>query len=357
MQLLTAISLASLTLVAISLQRTYNRLPPKELKRQARQGDRLAAMLYKAVAYERSLNTVLWLIIGILSASFFVFVAKMYPWWVALVSSLTLIWVGFVWVPAAEAKIIGKKVAGIIAPALGRLLYYLYPALNWLERHVGRFLSRHRHTGIYEKADLLDLIDEQQSQDDNRINHDELKMVRNILVFGDKLISDVMTPRRDVKTVSADDDLGPIIMSELHKSGHTRFPVYEKSKDNIVGTLFLRDLLKEQAGGKVQSVMHKEPLYLHEEQTLHDALQAVLKTHRQLFIVLNSQEEFVGIVTIDDVFEHIIGKPIFDEFDEYDNKRAVASRKPVERLEDNASQEEPVAPNADAEADETIEID
>jgi CBS domain containing-hemolysin-like protein len=64
---------------------------------------------------------------------------------------------------------------------------------------------------------------------------------------------------------------------------------------------------------------------VHEDFTLYQALQAFLKTKHHLFLVVNSFEELVGILTIEDVLEQMIGKPIVDEFDRYDDLRAVAA--------------------------------
>jgi CBS domain containing-hemolysin-like protein len=71
--------------------------------------------------------------------------------------------------------------------------------------------------------------------------------------------------------------------------------------------------------------MRKRVCYIHEEQTLLEALQAVLKTKHHLFIVVNSFEEYVGILTIEGVLEQIVGLPILDEFDRYEDMRAVAA--------------------------------
>jgi magnesium and cobalt transporter len=115
-------------------------------------------------------------------------------------------------------------------------------------------------------------------------------------------------------------------MSELHDSGFSRFPVYEGKKDNIIGTLFLKDLVNTKASAKVRDVMRRTVCYVHEDQTLQDALQAILKTHHHLLIVVNNFEDYVGILTIEDVLEQVIGKAIVDEFDQYEDIRAVAQR-------------------------------
>lgn len=325
MQAMIILALASLTLFFISLQRTYNRVPAKELKRRARQGDALAATLHRVSIYGHSLKVALWIFVGISASLFFVYVSRWLPTWLATPASALLIWIGFIWIPSGEITSIGQTAASHIAPVLARVLYYLHPVIERARGIINRFRPIRIHTGLYEKADLLDLIDEQESQSDNRIDTTELEIAKGALTFGNRLILDVMTPRRAVKMVSADDDLGPVIMTELHDSGHSRFPVFEGKEDNIVGMLFLRDLVKKRSGGKVRGAMKKPVLYLHEEQTLYDALQAILKTHHHLFIVVNNFEEYVGVITIEDVLEKIVGQAIVDEFDEYEDLRAVAA--------------------------------
>jgi CBS domain containing-hemolysin-like protein len=140
-------------------------------------------------------------------------------------------------------------------------------------------------------------------------------------------------------------------MDELHKSGHSRFPVFDGKQENIVGTLYLRELGAGKDHGLVRERMSKRVYYVHEDQSLHDAFQAILKTHHQLFIVVNSFEEFVGIVTMEDVLETMIGKLIVDEFDQYDDLRAVAMRA---ARKDHKQNKEPVPP-ADPEPSETPE--
>jgi CBS domain containing-hemolysin-like protein len=357
MQVLTPIILAMLTLFVISLQRTYSRIPAKELKYRARQGDALAAAFHKASVYGPSLRVLLWILIGLSAGAFFVYVGRFLPLWAALPASALLIWLGFIWIPSGEATSISQAVASHVAPLLAKILYYLHPIIERI-RQIALRLKRVRvHTGLYEKADLLDLIDEQFEQTDNRIAAAELEIAHGALTFGDKLVGDVMTPRRAVKMVAAEDDLGPVIMTELHESGHSRFPVFEGKEDTIIGTLFLRDLVKRRSGGKVRNVMKKTALYLHEEQTLYDALQAILKTHHHLFIVVNSFEEYVGIITIEDVLEQIVGQAIVDEFDEYDNLRAVAARAAKEEHKAHSDPEKTDSAKSDIEVDDTVEID
>lgn len=326
MTLISILLLAGLTLLAISLQRTYGSLPLKEMKRRARGGDTVAAALYRAASFGSSLRALLWILIVLVGALFFVTLSHATESWFAVLASGALLWFGFIWLPAQEATRMGVWTASKLAPLFEKVLQYLHPVLD----RITKFVRKHRpvsmHTGLYDKDDLLGLFERQKVQADNRVDQNTLEIVEHALKFADKKVVDILTPRRVVKAVSADDTIGPVLMTDLHKSGHSRFPAYEGKQDNMVGVLYLRDLVRAKAGGTVQKVMSKTVCYVHEDQPLTEALQAILKTHQQLFIVVNSFEEYVGIVTIEDIMETIVGKQIVDEFDQYDDLRAVARK-------------------------------
>jgi len=146
-------------------------------------------------------------------------------------------------------------------------------------------------------------------------------------------------------------------MDELHASGHSRFPVYQDKPDNVIGLLYARDLINAHASGQVRNLMKKRVLYIHEDQTLSQALQAFLKTHHHLFIVVNSFEEKVGVVTLEDIVEQIIGKPVVDEFDKYDDLRAVAAHSAkIEHQKNDEPQPRP-APEPQEHPQETPQVD
>jgi CBS domain containing-hemolysin-like protein len=319
------IGLSLATIISITLMKAYTHVPAKELKRRARAGDVTANALYKAAAYGHSLRALLWFFIGLFAASFFVLLVHSTSSWVAVLGSAALLWFGFAWLPNSEVSSFGNVLAKLFTPPLVWLVRQLQPMLSGPVL----FIHNHRHirihTGIYEKADLVELLKQQKKQADNRISKEELTIASNALQFGDKLVRDVMVPRRMAKTVAAGDTIGPLLMDELHKSGHSRFPVYQDKKDNIVGILHARDLMDANGGGRVSSVMKKGVYYVKEDKPLGHVLDAFLKTKNHLFIVVNNFEEVAGIITIEDILEQILGKPILDEFDTYENLRAVAT--------------------------------
>jgi CBS domain containing-hemolysin-like protein len=352
MNLFALFLLAGLTLMAVSLQRTYRHIPLIEMKRRARKGDELAQALYRAAGYGHSLRALLWLLIILSSGGFFIVLGRSAPTWFALTAGAILLWVGYVWLPAGRVTSLGEWLAARAAPLLAWILNYLHPTIDALHISIRRFRPLHFHTGLYEKEDLIGLLEEQQVQADNRIEQTELQVALAALQAGDKLVRDCMTPRKVVKMVGADETVGPLLMSELHQSGFSRFPVYEGKKDNIIGTLFLRDLVKTKAGGLVRKIMRPEVCFIHEEQSLIETLQAILKTRHHLFIVVNSFEEYVGVISMEDVLEQIIGSPIVDEFDQYEDLRAVAAKVAEAEHKEHIKSSTSVA----TEVDEVIEL-
>lgn len=320
------LTLAVLTLFSISLQRTYGSVPIKELKRRARSGDQVASSLLRAASYGSSLRTLLWVLIVLIGAIFFTSLAQATEGWLAVLTGGFVLWFGFIWLPKQDATHMGVWFASKVAPAFEKILQYIHPFIDRVVNFVRRHRPANLHTGMYDKDDLLALFERQKVQSDNQVDRRTLEIVEHTLHFADKKVSDIFTPRRVVKSVSVDDTIGPVLMADLHNSGFSRFPAYEGKQDNITGVLYLRDLVRAKAGGTVQKVTSKQVCFVHEDQPLTEALDAILKTHQQLFVVVNTFEEYVGIVTIEDIMEEIVGKQIVDEFDQYEDLRAVAAK-------------------------------
>ncbi len=262
---------------------------------------------------------------GLTAASGFVLFSRIAPPWLAFMAVASLLWYGFARAESGRVTKLGVQLVMWATPVTAFLLRYLHPMLD----AITSFVDRHRpvtfHSGIYEREDLIELLEDQKHQSGSRISDDELDLAVHALSFGDRAVEDVMVARKAVKMVAESDVIGPILMGELHASGHSRFPVYSGKKDNITGTLYLSDLIEAKHGGLVKDVMHPKVYFVHEDHALYQVLHAFLRTKHHLFVVVNSFEEFAGIITIEDVIEQVIGHPIAYEFDRYDDMRAVAS--------------------------------
>jgi CBS domain containing-hemolysin-like protein len=323
--LILAILFLAVAAVAVIIQKTYFYIPARELKRQAAHHVPLATVLWRAVAYGMALRILLWAFIAVGAGVGLVLLDHLMPMIIAMMIVAILLIYTFAWLPNTRLTSLGGRLTVWMTPAVVWLLEHSTVVLAWLQQRLRRHIIA-GHTGLYERADLVELLETQKAQSDNRISTEDLTMAQSVLVFDTKQVRDVLTPRRVVKAISEDESIGPVVMDDLHKSGFSRFPVFSGSHDNIVGVLYLRDLVRTKASGAARQHMHHQVCYVHEDQSLGEALRAILKTHQQLFVVVNSFEEYVGIITLEDVLEEVIGQQIMDEFDQYEDLRAVAAR-------------------------------
>lgn len=309
----------------IIIYKVFHSIPALELKRRAKSKDRRASVLHKVAAYGKSLNVLLWLT-GTAMTAVLVIWSTRTNWRLAAIVMTVIAWL-VVWGKFPVSGWAGRA-AVFASPVYWRLLYYLNPLLG---RLAAVFPSDTAiHTKVYEKKDLLELLNRQNKQADNRIPGDDLRIAFNAMTFGDKKVSQIMTPRRLVKMVGINDNIGPLLMDELHKSGFSRFPVVKDSvksvSPEIVGTLYLNNLIGHEGGGKVKDLARREVYFINEDSNLHQALGAFLKTHHHLLIVVNSFEEMVGVISLEDIMQQILGKKIMDEFDNYGDLRSVAAQ-------------------------------
>lgn len=338
MRLLLYLILLIIVINAIVLDKALNLLTLKELKRRARSGrDKSSANIYKMAAYNKSLSLLLWIKGSLAAALFFVLVLNS-SWIAAFIFLAALTWAIRVWRPTSTKSLVWPW-AATVAPVVAWVMGYVQPVLGRLSR--ASLVPMHIHRGVYERDDLLELISEQNNQPENRIPESELKMASNALTFGDKKVTDVMTPLRKLHLVSEDEQVGPHLMDELHATGFSRFPVVKAgglkaAQPQIVGSLFLKDLVGYTGSGRVAGLMQNRVYYVNETQDLGDALNAFLKTRHHLFMVVNNFEEIVGVLSVEDVLEQIVGKQIVDEFDKYDDLRAVAG---LEAKKEHAARE------------------
>lgn len=166
-------------------------------------------------------------------------------------------------------------------------------------------------------------------QSNEVLTKDERSLIIAALDFKDQRVETVMTPRNVMTTIAKDEFLGPLVLDELHSSGHSRLPVVGEDIDHIVGILHVRDLLSlnDKQSETAATVMEKKVFYIHRDDTLDHALAAFLKTRHHLFIVINDQRETVGLLSLEDVIETLIGRKIVDEDDNHADLRAVALSK------------------------------
>ena len=159
------------------------------------------------------------------------------------------------------------------------------------------------------------------------IEEEEKELINNVFEFNDKVASEIMTHRMDIYAIDIDSDIDNIL-KELDEYKYSRIPVYEDSIDNIVGMLFVKDLLASiNKKGKVKiSSLLREAYFVSENKPINELFRDLQRNKHQLAIVLDEYGGTAGLVTMEDIIEELVGN-IFDEYDE--------EEKEYEKIDDN----------------------
>jgi len=156
-----------------------------------------------------------------------------------------------------------------------------------------------------------------EAKDDGEIATDEASMLLNILQLADKQAYEIMVPRTDIVCVEQNDSILEIAHKVL-ESGHSRLPVYRETKDQIIGILHCKELLRffvdPQTAPQSIDALLRPPHFIPETKNVRDIL-LDLQNHKQhMAIVLDEYGGTAGLVTLEDVLEEIVGD-IEDEYD------------------------------------------
>lgn len=136
---------------------------------------------------------------------------------------------------------------------------------------------------------------------------EDTKLLKNALSFRHLQVKDIMTPENSIITVQYTDLLGPLVLDDLHKTGHTIFPVVKG--DSIVGLLDSSDhvALRSKESVYVSDVMHQDIARVNQTATLDVALRTLMDQRQQLLIVTDDKESTVGLVSLSDIVQALTG--------------------------------------------------
>ncbi|HFS67238.1 MAG TPA: gliding motility-associated protein GldE, partial [Flavobacteriia bacterium] len=151
----------------------------------------------------------------------------------------------------------------------------------------------------------------------NDTTDEEKKILEGIVTFGNTEVIQVMRPRIDLFTLP-DDEKFEDVLKKITKNGHSRIPVYKENIDNIIGVLYVKDLLPHLDKKKFEwQKLLREPFFVPENKKLDDLLLEFKNKKNHMAIVVDEYGGTSGIVTLEDIIEEIVGD-INDEFDDSD---------------------------------------
>ncbi len=144
----------------------------------------------------------------------------------------------------------------------------------------------------------------------------ERRMIHGIISFEDTRVSEVMVPRIDMDVVDSEVTIAEM-QSHLQEHGHSRIPVYEDSLDNIIGILYIKDLISRLYSGETNvkvAELKRDALFVPETMKIPDLFNIMKSRRVHMAIVVDEYGGTAGIITLEDLLEEIVGE-IQDEYD------------------------------------------
>jgi len=173
------------------------------------------------------------------------------------------------------------------------------------------------HPGPDSTDELIETLAE--AEQNQLIGAESRKMLEGVIRMAEMSAGDVMvpTPRMDMVNIA---DPYDVVMHGVIDTAHSRFPVYEDDRENILGILMAKDLLKLQRAPELNlRALLRPAVFVPESKGLNDLLRDFQSNHNHLAIVIDEFGRVAGLVTIEDVLEQIVGE-IEDEFDIADDE-------------------------------------
>lgn len=145
----------------------------------------------------------------------------------------------------------------------------------------------------------------------------EMDLIFNVFEFNDKEIHQIITPKEEVFSIDINIDSKELSES-IKKNKFTRIPVYSGEKDNIIGILNVKDVIYFYTKNNIKfnlKELIRKPYYANSNEKIDDIFRDMQNKRQNMAIVQNSNKEFIGILTMEDMIEEIVGN-IFDEYDQ-----------------------------------------
>ena len=225
-------------------------------------------------------------------------------------------------VPKTAARRKADKMAIIVAPIIWGLMIVLFPVVFIID-HLSMFVLwilriRNADMKTITENEIRTFVDV--GHEDGVIESDERKFINNVFDFSDSVAEDIMIPRIDMTAISEDASYREV-MKVFRESMYTRLPVYRGEKEKIIGFINIKDFirLKDGSSFEVRKFL-REAYYTYEYKKTNDLLLEMREMSKNLTFVNNEYGETVGMITLEDLIEEIVGQ-IRDEYDHDEEER------------------------------------
>lgn len=217
-------------------------------------------------------------------------------------------------------------------PGILNLMILLLKPFIWMSDLIMKLMGgKAQETDLRQEIKALSIL----GRENGSLDTDEQRVIANILDLHDINIRQIMTPRTVCETLDPDMTLANFM--EMDKSSRfSRYPVLDDD-ENPLGILYRRDILHAQAELKVSELM-KPATLVSDKLDVESLLSQFLHERQHLFLVYDEYGSWQGLITLEDVIETLLGKPIMDETDDIPDLRRYARRRWKNRLKNLGDQ-------------------
>lgn len=198
------------------------------------------------------------------------------------------------------------------------MIIALYPIAFPISKALDYFLGSEMPT-TFSRRELMEIISEHEDSEHSTLDADEERILHGALQFSHIRVREVMTEADLVVSFDENTRLTDAFFTEVQEQGFSRLPIYSGGKTNIVGILFVKDLIIEDDDITIQQTeeaFEREFMTVRPDELLDAVLAKMLKRRQHIAIVKSKNNQFLGVISLEDIIEEIIQIEIEDEDDE-----------------------------------------
>ncbi len=219
-------------------------------------------------------------------------------------------------IPKSFANDRAQSVSLFFQRSLRVLMRVLSPIASFftvISNAVTRLFSKTEEAPSFTEEEFKEILDT--VEEEGVVDEEQGDMLKSALEFGDTVVGDIMTMARDIEMLDAA-ATSEQVLAFIREAKHSRIPVYAGNPDRVIGTLRIRTFLTEyrrNPGVKLRSLL-SAPRFVREDAKIGDVLTDMRQHKHHIALVRDEKRKILGLVTIEDILEELVGE-IFDEED------------------------------------------
>lgn len=287
-----------------------------DLKRKVRLGNGMAKrVLPLRQNAHLSLAAILFANVAVVSTSSLVLEHHFNGWIAGIATTILMVIFGEVFPQALFVKS-ALRVTSFFAPLITLVIWITYPLSKPLQLALDRIIGEQPHL-LHSRRELGLIIGEHQTTEGSELDEDEVEIIKSALQLSEKTVGEIMQPIEDVYWLPLDATLDAATVDDITAHGYSRIPILSRDRRDCYGVLLMKDMVDIDFDENPVPIMS---FALHRTRTVgsRTALDTMFRrfiTLRSHLVPVEKDDVIIGIVTIEDLIEEILGHEIADETD------------------------------------------